>query len=92
MAKKSWEYQHVILNYKAKELISSTIQRLKVQAELAGVEMKSVEVATIYGEDQMVKFEMSFYSDGGNKIVLRVLDLEDFENKFIEFLFSAKKK
>ena len=82
----------MILNYKAKELISSTIQRLKVQAELAGVEMKSIEVATIYGEDQMVKFEMSFYSDGGNKIVLRVLDLEDFENKFIEFLFSAKKK
>ena len=92
MAKKSWEYQHVILNYKAKELISSTIQRLKVQAELAGVEMKSVEVATIYGEDQMVKFEMSFYSDGGNRVTLRVLDLEDFENKFIEFLFSAKKK
>ena len=92
MAKKSWEYQHVILNYKAKELISSTIQRLKVQAELAGVEMKSIEVATIYGEDQIVKFEMSFYSDGGNRIVLRVLDLEDFENKFIEFLFSAKKK
>ncbi len=92
MAKKSWEYQHVILNYKAKELMTSVIKKLKIQAELAGVEMKSVEVATIYGEDQMVKFEMSFYSDGGNRIVLRVLDLEDFETKFIEFLFSAKKK
>lgn len=91
MAKKNWEYQHVILNYKAKELIGSIIQRLKVQAELAGVEMKSVEVATIYGEDQMVKFEMSFMSYG-NKVVLRVLDLDDFEKKFIDFLFSAKKK
>ena len=91
MAKKSWEYQHVILNYKAKELISSTIQRLKVQAELAGVEMKSVEVATIYGEDQMVKFELSFYS-GEKLVTLRTVDLEDFETKFIEFLFSAKKK
>ena len=82
----------MILNYKAKELMTSVIKKLKIQAELAGVEMKSVEVATIYGEDQMVKFEMSFYSDGGNRITLRVLDLEDFENKFIEFLFSAKKK
>lgn len=91
MSKKSWEYQHVILNYKAKELITGVIRKMKVQAELAGVEMKSVEVATIYGEDQMVKFEMTFYSDG-NKVVLRTLDLEDFENKFIEFLFSAKKK
>ena len=92
MAKKSWEYQHVILNYKAKELMTSVIKKLKIQAELAGVDMKSVEVATIYGEDQIVKFEMSFYSDGGNRVTLRVLDLEDFETKFIEFLFSAKKK
>ena len=47
MSKNRWGYERVILNAKAKEVILKAVQKLKLQADLAGVKIDSVSMATI---------------------------------------------
>ena len=89
-SKNKWGYEFRILNYKAREVISRTIEKLKSYADLAGVKIDSVEIAIIYDENQVLKFELHFWHNE-KKYWFSSIDLDNFENKFVEFLGSAKR-
>ena len=89
MSKNRWGYERVILNAKAKEVILKAIQKLKMQADLAGVKIDSVSMATVLDEKSNMWFELSFWSDE-KKHTMTSSDIDDFDTKFIDFLFSKK--
>ena len=89
-SKNKWGYEFRILNYKAREVIGKTIQKLKSYADLAGVKIDTVSIATIYTDLQELKFELKFWHN--EKLYsFSSIDLDNFENKFVEFLGSAKR-
>ena len=79
----------MILNAKAKEVILKAVQKLKLQADLAGVKIEDVSMATILDEKSNMWFELSFWSDE-KKHTMTSNDIDDFDTKFIDFLFSKK--
>lgn len=86
-------YSHVILNYKAKELVRETIEGLEEKAKLAGVKIRDVEVATVCDKEGNIYFELRFGHYVGHGSLMNTLvseNLEGFEKKFIEWLFSVK--
>ena len=89
MSKNRWGYERVILNVKAKEVILKAVQKLKLQADLAGVKIEDVSMATILDEKSNMWFELSFWSDE-KKHAMTSNDIDDFDTKFIDFLFSKK--
>ena len=89
MSKNRWGYERVILNVKAKEVILKAIQKLKMQADLAGVKIEDVSMATVLDEKSNMWFELSFWSDE-KKHTMTSNDIDDFDTKFIDFLFSKK--
>ena len=89
MSKNRWGYERVILNVKAKEVILKAVQKLKLQADLAGVNIEDVSMATILDEKSNMWFELSFWSDE-KKHTMTSNDIDDFDTKFIDFLFSKK--
>ena len=89
MSKNRWGYERVILNVKAKEVILKAVQKLKLQADLAGVKIEDVSMATILDEKSNMWFELSFWSDE-KKHTMTSNDIDDFDTKFIDFLFSKK--
>ena len=89
MSKNRWGYERVILNAKAKEVILKAVEKLKLQADLAGVKIEDVSLATILDEKSNMWFELSFWSDE-KKHTMMSNDIDDFDTKFIDFLFSKK--
>lgn len=89
MSKNRWGYERVILNVKAKEVILKAVQKLKMQSDLAGVKIKDVSMATVLDEKSNMWFELSFWSDE-KKHTMTSNDIDDFDTKFIDFLFSKK--
>ena len=89
MSKNRWGYERVILNVKAKEVILKAVQKLKLQADLAGVKIEDVSMATVLDEKSNMWFELTFWSDE-KKHTMTSNDLDDFDTKFIDFLFSKK--
>ena len=89
MSKNRWGYERVILNAKAKEVILKAVEKLKLQADLAGVKIEDVSLATILDEKSNMWFELSFWSDE-KKHTMTSNDIDDFDTKFIDFLFSKK--
>ena len=89
MSKNRWGYERVILNVKAKEVILKAVQKLKLQADLAGVKIEDVSMATVLDEKNNMWFELSFWSDE-KKHTMTSNDIDDFDTKFIDFLFSKK--
>lgn len=89
MSKNRWGYERVILNVKAKEVILKAVQKLKLQADLAGVKIEDVSMATVLDEKSNMWFELSFWSDE-KKHTMTSNDIDDFDTKFIDFLFSKK--
>lgn len=87
--KGSWVYSPVILSQKSKELIEEVFESIKYNSEMANVEVKNMRVATVYNEYKNMSFELRF-SSYGKEVVLYANDLEDFNIKFIEFLFKQK--
>jgi len=89
MSKNRWGYERVILNAKAKEVILKAVQKLKLQADLAGVKIEDVSMATVLDEKSNMWFELNFWSDE-KKHTMTSNDIDDFDTKFIDFLFSKK--
>lgn len=89
MSKNRWGYERVILNVKAKEVILKAVQKLKLQADLAGVKIEDVSMATVLDDKSNMWFELSFWSDE-KKHTMTSNDIDDFDTKFIDFLFSKK--
>ena len=89
MGKRTSVYSHVILNYKAKQLISETIGDLEEKAKLADVAIDDISIATVCDKNGNIYFELKFWhNDKLHTLVSN--DLDGFEKKFIEFLFGAK--
>ena len=89
MSKNKWGYERVILNKKAKDIVGEVIGGIKQKAELAGVKIEDVAIATVLDEKNNMWFELSFWHDE-KKHSMVSNDVDDFDKKFIDFLFSVK--
>lgn len=89
MGKRTSVYSHVILNYKAKELIAETIEGLEEKSKLAGVKLDSMAVATVCDKVGYIHFELRFWHNEQLHTLVSN-EVNGFDKKFIEFLFSAK--
>jgi hypothetical protein len=89
MSKNKWGYERVILNKKARDILTGVIGEIKQKADLADVVIDDVAIATTFDEKGNMWFELGFYHNN-EKHTMISSDVDDFDNKFIDFLFSVK--
>lgn len=89
MSKNKWGYERVILNKKARDILTGVIGEIKQKAELADVVIDDVSIATTFDEKGNMWFELGFYHNNEKRTMVSN-DVDDFDNKFVDFLFSVK--
>ena len=89
MGKRTSVYSHVILNYKAKEIVKEVIDDLEEKAKLADVKIDTVAIGTVCDKDGNIYFELKFWH-GEQLHTLVSNEINGFDKKFIEFLFDVK--
>lgn len=88
-SRKTSVYSPVILNSKAKEVISNVFRDIKSHAELAKVKISFLKMSVVMDEKNDISYVLSFYHGSVHK-KLECLAIEDFNMKFIEYLFENK--